>query len=139
MAINKKNKNRAYIDGKEYIWWVFDEYDQSTFDGIQVKAVCSDQSHMIYYGLEQSEVNRKVAIALKNYTKLVHLGNPPRFESEAGILTRSGVVRMIQWCRRDGHNILYAVDGWRNDLTEEQKTEIFNEILEVVDRNETQD
>ena len=47
MAISKKNKRSTYVDGKEYLWRVFDEYDQTEFDGIQIKAVCSDQTHFI--------------------------------------------------------------------------------------------
>jgi len=42
MSISSKNKRRVSVDNKEYLWWVFDEYEQTVFDGIQVKAVCSD-------------------------------------------------------------------------------------------------
>ena len=96
MAISKKNKNRTYVDGKEYLWWVFDEHDQTAFDGLQIKAICSDQTHFIKYGLQQDEYDRKVVLALKDYSKLVHLFSPPKFESNNGIITKSGINRMIR-------------------------------------------
>lgn len=92
MTISKKNQSKVTVDSK-YLWWVFDEYDQAEFDGVQIKAVCSDQTHFIKYGLNQNFDNRKLVIALKAYTKLVHLSLPPRYENKEGVLTRTGIIR----------------------------------------------
>ncbi|MDI9312551.1 MAG: hypothetical protein QM535_20235 [Limnohabitans sp.] len=132
MAISKKNKSRTYVDGKEYLWWVFDEHDQTEFDGLQIKAVCSDQTHFIKYGLQQEEDNRKVVLALKDYTKLVHLFLPPKFESSNGIITKSGINRMIKWCKQDIHQIQYALDGNNNNLTEGEKQLLLTEIQKII-------
>lgn len=132
MAISKKNKSRIYVDDKEYLWWVFDEQDQTEFDGLQIKAVCSDQTHFIKYGLQQNEDNRKVVLALKHYTKLVHLSSPPKFENEEGIITKSGINRMIKWCKQDVHQIEYALDGSNHNLTEGEKQSLLTEIQKII-------
>jgi len=131
MAINKKNKNRAIVDGKEYLWWVFDEVDQTEFDGIQVKAVSSDQTHFIKYGLQQEDSNRKIVLALENYTKLIHLSSP-KFENKDGIITRSGIVRMVKWCKAKDHYIQYGVDKRNNKLNSEEKKHLLNILQEVI-------
>ncbi|MFP7658082.1 hypothetical protein [Chryseobacterium proteolyticum] len=132
MAISKKNKSKVSVDGKEYLWWVFDEYDQTEFDGIQIKAVSSDQTHFIKYGLQQSLNNSKLVLALKNYTKLVHLSLPPKFENNEGVITKTGINRMIKWCKKDVHHIEYALDGSRNDLTEAEKQLLLKELQKII-------
>ncbi len=131
MAINKRNKNRAIVDDKEYLWWVFDEYDQTEFDGIQIKAVCSDQTHFFKYGLEQIEDNRSVVLALRDYTKLVHL-TCPKFENEDGIITKSGITRLIKWCKNKKHQILYALDKKNNDLNAQEKQSLLKELQKII-------
>ncbi len=132
MAISKKNKRRTYVDGKEYLWWIFDEYDQTEFDGKQIKVVCSDQTHFIKYGLEQNEDHRKVVLALKHYTKLVHLSSPPKFENEERIITKSGINRMIKWCKQNVHQIQYALDGNNNNLTERENQSLLTELQKII-------
>lgn len=110
MAISKKNKRTISIFGKVYYWWVFETYDQTTFDGVQVKIVCTNQTHFLSYGLQQSANHRKVVLALQNYAQLVHLSNPPLFEDSKGIITNSGIRRLMQWCLLDHHQIAYAID-----------------------------
>ncbi|UHO40178.1 hypothetical protein H5J24_09370 [Chryseobacterium capnotolerans] len=132
MAISKKNKSKVHVDGKEYLWWVFDEYDQTEFDGIQIKAVCSDQTHFIKYGLQQEEDHRKLALILKDYTRLVHLSSPPKFEDSKGIITKSGIIRMIEWCKQDIHDVRYALDGKNNNLSESEKQELLKEIRKII-------
>jgi hypothetical protein len=128
MTLSKKNKNRAIVEGKEYLWWVFDEVDQTEFDGLQIKAVCSDQTHFLKYGLQQFENERKVVLALRDYKKLVHLSSPPKFENEDGIITRSGISRLIKWCRNKEHQIEYALDGKNNELTNNEKKALLKEL-----------
>ncbi|WP_160137885.1 hypothetical protein [Chryseobacterium sp. c4a] len=132
MAISKKNKSKVTVNGKEYLWWVFDEYDQTTFDGIQIKAVCSDQTHFIKYGLQQEEDDRKLALILKDYTKLVLLSSPPKFEDNKGIITKSGIIRMIEWCKQDIDEVQYALDGNENDFNEAEKQMILKEIHKII-------
>lgn len=127
MTISKKNKSKAIVDGKEYLWWVFDETDQTTFDGIQIKVVSSDQTHFFKYGLQQSDIDRSVVLALRNYTKLVHLSSP-KFENEEGIITKSGIERLIKWCKNKEHQILYALDGKNNNLNANEKNALLAEI-----------
>lgn len=132
MAVSKKNKNRAVVDGKEYLWWVFDEYDQTAFDGIQIKVICSDQTHFLKYGLQQRDTNRMVILSLRDYAKMVQLSSPPKFENEAGIITKSGISRLIKWCKKEGHQIEYALDKGNNQLTKEERQAVFKEIQEIL-------
>lgn len=120
------------MDGKEYLWWVFDEYDQTEFDGIQIKAVCADQTHFIKYGLQQKDEDRRLVIALKNYIKLIHLSPPPKFENDQGIITKSGINRMIKWCKQDGHLIQYARDGNNFNLNVAEKQLLFNDLQKIM-------
>jgi hypothetical protein len=127
MTISKKNKSKVIVDGKEYLWWVFDETDQTTFDGIQIKVVSSDQTHFLRYGLQQSDSDRIIVLALTNYTKLVHLSSP-KFENEEGIITKSGIGKLIRWCKIKEHQILYALDGNNNNLNESERVTLLAEI-----------
>lgn len=130
MAISSKNKRRVSVDNKEYLWWVFDEYDQTEFDGIQVKAVCSDQTHFIKYGLQQEPDDRKLVLAWENYNRLVHLSSPSVFEDNKGIISTTGIKEMIQWCKKEGHHVQYSCDGNKNDLTEKEQQLLLKEIQE---------
>ncbi len=131
MAINKKNKNRAIVDGKEYLWWVFDEVDQTEFDGIQVKIVSSDQTHFLKYGLQETDEKRKVVLALRDYAKLVHL-SAPKFENDDGIITRSGIVRIVKWCKTEEHKILYAVDQGNNNLNTNEQLALLKRLQNII-------
>ena len=131
MAISKKNKSRVIVDGKEYVWWVFDDYDQTEFDGIQIKVVCTDQTHFLKYALQQSESNRRVVLALRDYAKSVHLFSPPKFENEGGIITKSGIINLIKWCKKDKHQIQYALDGHNYELTTSEKQLLLQEIQKI--------
>lgn len=82
--------------------------------------------------MQQQETDRKLVIALNNYSKLVHLSSPPRFENDEGIITKSGIIRMIKWCKSGDHQIQYALDEMNNDLTTEQKKSLLNELLERI-------
>lgn len=115
---------------KQYLWWVFDEYDQTEFDGIQVKAVCCDQTHFIKYGLQQEPDDRKLVLVLKNYTKLVHLASPPVFEDSEGIISNAGIKKMIQWCKREQHQIQYSYNGNKNNLTGKEQQGLLKDIQE---------
>ncbi|BDD10829.1 hypothetical protein FUAX_32610 [Fulvitalea axinellae] len=128
MAISKKNKSRIRINDNEYLWWVFEEQDQTEFDGFQVKVVCSNQTHFLKYGLQQPESNRKVVLALRDYTKLVHLSSPPKFENGNGIITKSGIYRMLKWCKNNDRQIQYALHGHNNDLAKKEKLLLLKEL-----------
>ncbi|MCJ8155382.1 hypothetical protein MKJ01_16575 [Chryseobacterium sp. SSA4.19] len=130
MAIRSKNKRRVSVDNKEYLWWVFDEYDQTEFDGIQIKAICSDQTHFIKYGLQQEPDDRKLVLAWENYTKLVHLSSPPVFEDNEGIISMAGIKEMIQLSKKERHRIQYSCNGNKNDLTEPEQQLLLKEIQE---------
>ena len=131
MAISKKNKRKVVFEGKEYLWWVFDEVDQTEFDGIQTKVVCSDQGHFFKYGLQQINADRKVVFALNNYSKLVHF-TCPKFENEEGIITKSGICTLIQWCKSQGAQIMYAVDQKNNRLSNKEKETLLEELRKII-------
>lgn len=132
MAISKKNKNRALIDGKEYLWWVFDEHDQGEFHGIQAMAVSPDQACFFKYGLQQSAKDRKVVLGLRNYDKVLHLACPVKFENEAGILTRSGLIRLVQWCKQGKHQIHFAFNRENKEMTGEDKLAVLRELRQII-------
>ncbi len=132
MAVSKKNKNRANVGNKEYLWWVYDETDQTAFDGVQVKIVCSDQSHTLHYGLQQFDVDRAVILSLKVGVKWIVLACP-KIENTDGIITRSGIVRLVNWCKNKEHNIFNGFARKENIFEAEQKQVLLEEIQPILD------
>ena len=133
MAISKKNKRLAIVNGKEYLWWAFDECDQTEFDGVQVQVISADKTHFIKYGLQQPEGKRKVVLALTGYAKLVHLSAPPKFENEDGVISNSGICRMIEWCKTEDLQIQYALIASNNQLTPDEKKLLLKELQSMLD------
>ena len=112
----------------EFLWWVFDEYDQTEFNGLQLKIVCSDQSFFIKYGLQQFDDKRRLVIALRDYKKLVHLSSPPKFEDTKGVITNFGIKQLLNWCKKSNHNIEYSLDNGNNQLNKEQQNNLLTEL-----------
>ena len=96
MAISKKGKRRITIESKTYFWWIFDEYDQTEFDGIQIKIVAKNQSGYFKYGLEQNDNERYLVFALRENQYKIHT-YCPKFENDSGIITPSGIEKLIKW------------------------------------------
>jgi len=96
MAISTKGKRKVLIGNRLYLWWVFDEVDQTEFDGIQVKIVAEDQSIYLKYGLEQGDEDRYMVLSFNNDLGRVHV-KCPKFESDEGIISSSGIKELITW------------------------------------------
>ncbi|HRB70827.1 MAG TPA: hypothetical protein PK776_03175 [Flavobacterium sp.] len=133
MALNKKNKRSTSVDGKEYLWRVIHEYGLTIFDGLQIKAVCTDQTHFITYGLQQKDEDRKLALGLKDNRKMIYLSSPPKFENSDGIITKTGINRMLKWCKQEEHHIQNAWDGNNNILMEAERQLLLKELQKVMD------
>ena len=132
IAVSKKGKNRVEVNGREYLWWVFDEHDQTTFDGVQVKVVSSDQTHIFQYGLQQLDGDRQVVFALRDYKRLVSLTMSPKFENADGIITKSGIKRLIDWCLKGDCQVDYAWDTGSNQLSSEEKINLLSQLRQMV-------
>nr|WP_294861585.1 hypothetical protein [uncultured Fluviicola sp.] len=138
MAISKKQKRTITVDEKTYLWWVFDETDQTAFDNTQIKLISEDQSHYIQYGLEQEDENRRVVIGLQNAGVLIQL-ECPKFEDEQGIITPAGIRKLIEWCRvrPDEHTtrtIKHAYEPKLHPLSEERVKQLYKGILDVLNK-----
>jgi len=96
MAFSKKGKRKITIDSKEYFWWIFNEYDQTEFDGIQIKIVDENQSVYFKYGLEQNKNERYLVFALRENKYKVHT-YCPKFENDDGIIMPSSIEKLIRW------------------------------------------
>ncbi|MGH1540095.1 MAG: hypothetical protein ACRBHB_06715 [Arenicella sp.] len=84
------------IGSRLFLWWVFNEIDQTEFDGIQVKIVAEDQSIFLKYGLEQSDGDRYLVLSFNRDLGRVHV-KCPKFESDDGIISSSGIRKLIAW------------------------------------------
>lgn len=138
MAVSKKQKRNITVDGKTYLWWVFDEVDQTEFDGAQIKLISEDQSHYLKYGLDQEDDNRRVVVGLHNNVGLVQL-ECPKFEDEQGIITPSGIRKLIEWCRvrpdeRSIRTIKHAYEPKLHPLSEERIEQLYKRILDAVNK-----
>jgi len=96
MAINKKGKRKITVNSKKYLWWVFDEYDQTEFDGLQIKIVAENQIGYIKYGLQQADKERYLVISLRDEKYKIH-ALCPTFEDENGIIKPAGIAQLIKW------------------------------------------
>lgn len=47
-------------------------------------------------------------------------------------ITKSGINRMIKWCKQDRHLIQYALDGNNFNLNDEEKQALVKEIIKMI-------
>jgi hypothetical protein len=134
MAISKKGKRKIIVDFKTYFWWVFYEYDQTTFDGNQIKIIAKNQIFSILYGLDQNTEKRFVALELYRDKGRIYL-EYPKFENDSGIITPSGISKLIQWIFTKPNNdairkVTFAYH--KKILNELEANTLHNTILEEI-------
>ena|SRR6218665_755195 len=120
MGINKKGKRKIVVDAKTYIWWAYNEYDQTTFDGNQVMIVTNNQVVCLKYGLEQDDYKRIMSLSFRNGGG-VNI-KCPKFENDSGIITPSGISELIKWA------ILKPDDNITRKITYGHHNVILNEL-----------
>ncbi len=132
MAISKKGKRKIVVDGRTYLWWGFNEIDQTSFDGDQIKLVAEDQSHYIQYGLQQEDNKRFVVIGLGRDQGLISF-ECSKCENEEGVITPSGIRKLVEWCKVDSPKITHAyAPKVPFPLSEEKIQELYRRIVEVL-------
>ncbi len=94
MAISKKGKRKIVVNSRSYLWWIFNEQDQTAFDGFQIKIIAEDQGLCLLYGLQQDAKDRYVSIGLRHDAGKLHL-LCPQFEDDKEIITPSGINELI--------------------------------------------
>ena len=110
MAISKKGKRKIVVDNQNYLWWGLWEYDQTTFDGNQIKIVPENQKFLLHYGLEQEEGESKILLILRDERR-VWLRSP-LFESQRAVITPKGISQIIKWVKNEVVNPAIKVDYW---------------------------
>lgn len=58
--------------------------------------------------------------------KLVDL-SCPKFENQEGIITKSRIIKLIEWCKKQKQEITYALNGHNNKLSNNEKYIILKE------------
>ena len=96
MAISSKGKRRICVNQRTYLWRVFDHYDQSWFDGVQIIVAAMDQTLFLRYGLHQSNDSRTTMISRGRGAPHIRMVCP-RFEGDNDTLTPQSVRDMIDW------------------------------------------
>lgn len=139
MAISKKGKRSITVNDRVYLWWVSEEYDQTAFDGIQVRIVAEDQALYFKYGLQQAPEKRFLVAALGHDAGSIHL-LCPKFENDQEIITPSGISALIKWCSAGPgeHDIRTIAHAWNNKdgiLDEQQAVPVYHRILEILNKN----
>lgn len=136
MGITKKGKRKIVIDGRTYFWWGYNEQDQTAFDGAQIKLVAEDQSHMISYGLEQYDGERFVMIDLRHERGGICL-NCPKFENTDGIITPSGIRKLVEWCKtKPGDSNIRTFPYSSETIDQNQLLPVYKEILDVLNTDQ---
>ena len=136
MAVSKKGKRRITVNGSKYLWWVYEEYDQTAFDGYQVKILSENQSIYFLYGFEHNSKNRFVIMALNQNRLGVHL-LCPKFEDESGIIKPSAIKGIIEWCltypgQNSVRNIIYAFNSKTGMVNENERRSTLVSILDCL-------
>jgi len=113
MTISTKGKRKIIVNQRLYLWWVFNEIDQTEFDGLQVKVVAEDQSIYLKYGLQQKPNNQYLVVSFNHNLGKVHI-LCPSFENDTGIITPSGVSELINWASTypNENNIINITHAW---------------------------
>lgn len=135
MAISKKTKRVVLINSQKFFWWVFNEWDQTEFDGIQTKIIPENQKFYIKYGIEQDNHDRYIVISLRENKSKIHL-YCPKFESENQVLTNKGIKNIIEWCSKALNNsdkkmVQHAYKSNEGIIKFENYDEVFKEIVNV--------
>ncbi|WP_343636633.1 hypothetical protein [Fluviicola sp.] len=135
MGISKKGKRKIVVGGKTYFWWVYNEYNESRFDGDRLQLVAEDQSHSIIYGLQQEDDKRLAAINLRHSQGSVCI-ECPKFENEQGIITPAGIRKLVEWCKAGTSSKIEFANHQDipYPLSEEQKQTLYREILSLISR-----
>ncbi len=90
MAIARKGKRQLTVDGQLYLWRVISEFDQTHFDGVQASVSADEGPLYIEYGLGQPQESRHLWVDGRRVPC-------PLFESDDGVLSSSGVEKLIRW------------------------------------------
>lgn len=138
MAISKKGKRRIVVNSRAYLWWIFEEQDQTAFDGTQIKIVAEDQSMSLKYGLQQRDEERFIVLSLHHDAGLINV-LCPKFENNSGIITPSGINELITWSslspgEKNIRKITHAWDRKNGILNEQQAKLVYKEILEKMNK-----
>lgn len=137
MGINRKGKRKITVNSKEYLWWVYHEQDQSSFDGDQIKIVAADQAMYFHYGLQQFEGDRYVLMALHHEAGSISLPCP-KFENENGIITPAGISKLINWCKQEPNaeykrEIVHSWSSKNWTLDEAQTKLLYKKLRGMID------
>jgi len=95
MAVSSKRKRKITVADKRYLWWGEWTFDQTAFDGNQVKVLAEDQSHLFWYGMEQKKTPRRLLFKLRNHQYLDI--SCPRFEKNHAVITSGEIRQLIEW------------------------------------------
>ncbi len=139
MAISKKGKRRITVNGVKYLWWVLEIYDQTVFDGWQVKIIAEDQSIYFQYGFEHNYPDRYLIISLNQTRYKVHV-LCPKFEQESALIKPGEIAKLIDWALRypDAENpriISHAYSSQHGIIEEEKRLETLYLILDELHNN----
>jgi len=103
MALDRKSRRQIDIEGREYFWWVYEEWEDS---GPVTLAVSSaDRRFLVRYPIHQSDNGRYLTVVGREFA-----GLPKRRSgwtrvrcpalTTGDIVKPSDVRRLIQWCLR---------------------------------------
>jgi len=133
MSLSKKGKRKIIVNSQVYYWWVFNEHDQNTFDGNQIKIVSEDQTFNITYAIH-NDTKRIVQLELYRDKGKIQI-ECPKFENESGIITPSGISKLIQWiCTKPTDDTPRKITFGYNKkgLNELESNALYKNILEKI-------
>ncbi len=130
MAIRKKGKRTITVDEQFYYWWGFNEQDQTAFDGNQIKIVPKNQSSLIHYGLQQTDIKRSILLVLKDEGRIWM--KAPKFENDNEIITSKGISEIIKWVKKQIAKPAIQVPIFDSGKIEDKTLIVVNELNKIM-------
>jgi hypothetical protein len=118
MAIARKNRRSIEVEGREFLWWVYEELEELA--AMTLAVASADKSFLVRYPLHQPDDNRHLTVLGREFPGLLEdRGSWARVRCPA--LTSGEVVKpsdarcLIEWCLHSERELV-QVDWKGRDL-----------------------
>lgn len=110
MAIARKSRRSIEVEGREFLWWVYEELEELAALTLAVASV--DKSFLVRYPLHQSANTRYLSVIGREFPGLPKERanwsrvRCPALISEEAAVRPSDVRRLIEWCLHSEHELI---------------------------------
>jgi hypothetical protein len=101
MAIARKNGRPIHVDGREFLWWVYEDVEEAA--AMTLAVASADKAFLVRYQLHQPDESRQLSVLGREFPGLPDAREAwarvrcPTFASGEAV-TPSDVRALIDWC-----------------------------------------